>query len=126
MEILNYLYPQRNEFRDIQCLNGLWDFSVNQASLPGKDELSAINYDRTISVPGSWNEQFTDLHNHMGLGWYRRTVFLNKKDENIKVYLRIGAACNHSRVWINNKFIGKHRLGYLPGVFDRTDSSSNV
>jgi beta-glucuronidase len=118
---MNLLYPQENNFRRLLDLNGLWDFDIDPDDQgEGRGWGKTPDLHRTIAVPGSWNEQFTDLHDYMKAAWYRRTFFARKSDFAGRVFLRLGAACHHCRVWLNGTFLGEYRLGYLPAVFDAT------
>jgi beta-glucuronidase len=117
------LYPQTNAFRNQVSLNGLWDFDIdpeNRGESQGFPNAPELN--RTIAVPGSWNEQFSDLHDYLQAAWYRRQVFVDRLDESKRAFLRIGAACNHCQAWVNGGLVGEYRLGYLPACFDVTEA----
>ncbi len=117
------LYPQTNAFRSQILLNGLWNFEIdpeNQGEAQGIPDTP--NLGRTIAVPGSWNEQFSDLHNYLQTAWYHRSIFVPSLDESKRAFLRIGAACNHCRAWVNGVLVGEYRLGYLPACFDVTEA----
>lgn len=115
------LFPQENEFRGRVALDGLWSFAVDP---DGKGERlgwpSGPPAERLIGVPGSWNEQFPDLHNYHRAGWYSRDFHLPRQECDRRVLVRLGAACNHSTVWVNGRCAGGYPLGYLPAIFDVT------
>lgn len=120
---MNSLYPQTNEYRKRLGLEGLWDFAIDsEAALEARAYPAHPTPDRLIAVPGSWNEQFTDLHNYLGVAWYSRTVHLDALPAGTRAFLRVAAACNHSKVWLNGQCAGEYRIGFLPGVFDVTDA----
>lgn len=118
---MSLLSLQGNEFRSRTNLNGLWSFDIDP-----NDSGEARGFPvepllkRVIGVPGSWNEQFTDLHDYLKTAWYSRQFFCGKLPAGRRAYLRIGAACNHCKAWLNGAFLGEYRIGYLPSVFDAT------
>jgi beta-glucuronidase len=115
------LYPQENAFRARISLDGLWSFAVDP---DGAGERKGWSLrppaGRVVAVPGSWNEQFADLHDYHRAAWYSRSFHLPRQPGDRRVYLRLGAACHHSQVWVNGACAGAYPLGYLPAVFDIT------
>ena len=115
------LKPQRNLLRELICLDGYWAFRPDpaaegeQAGWPG-----ALTGDYELAVPGSWNEQRTQLENFFGRGWYATSFPAPATWVQRNVRLHFGAAQNHARVWINGQFAGEHRGGSLPFDCDIT------
>lgn len=115
------LFPQENEFRGRVGLDGLWSFEIDPdgaGEREGWPERPPAG--RIIGVPGSWNEQFADLHDYHRAGWYSRMFHLAAPPPGRRVYVRLGAACHHAKVWVNGAVAGEYPLGYLPAVFDVT------
>ena len=114
------LYPQLNRFRELFDISGIWEMAVDNEDIgEGKGWYKQIpNNTRPISVPGSWNDQYDDIHNYMGTVWYFKRFFVKSKWKEKLIWLRIGAAAYRAKIWINGTLIGKHEIGYLPFQFE--------
>jgi len=118
------LYPQTNAVRRLEDLSGIWEFAADP-----DDRGEVENWPRgfrpeaVVGVPGSWNEQLTELGlmNYVGPVWYQRTFFCHPQSSHRRLLLRFGSADFHARVWVNGVFCGEHSGGYLPFAFDVTD-----
>ncbi|MDG2394548.1 MAG: glycoside hydrolase family 2, partial [Thalassotalea sp.] len=53
-----------------------------------------------------------------GVAWYQKTILVEPKWKNNKIFIRFEAAMNHAEVWLNDKKIGEHLGGYLPFTLD--------
>ncbi|MGN6814100.1 MAG: beta-glucuronidase [Thermomicrobiales bacterium] len=116
------LYPQRNQARSLLDLSGLWQFQLD----PGAVGETAGWYrglpaPRTIAVPGSWNEQFTDADDYMGRAWYVTQVVVPASWRDQEVFLRVGSANYAARAWVNGVLVGTHEGGHLPFAFAITE-----
>ena len=71
------LYPQQNDLRNLLDLSGFWDFKLDPAEV-GETEswYNNLTEPRQIAVPGSWNEQFQDTREYMGVAWYARQFYV--------------------------------------------------
>ena len=117
MELM--LYPQQNSIRSRQQLDGVWSFQTDPHGAGEKEGWSdGLPLPRQIAVPGSWNEQVPDLANYFGLAWYETAFFPDAGWGGRPLRVRIGAANNNVRVWINGVFAGEHRGPYLPADLD--------
>ena len=115
------LYPQQNSIRSRQQLDGIWSFQTDPHEAGEKEGWSeGLPSPRQIAVPGSWNEQVPNLANYFGLAWYETAFFPDAAWRGRPLRLRIGAANNNVRVWINGAFAGEHRGPYLPADLDVT------
>ena len=66
----NILHPLQNEIRNRQDLSGIWDFQADPEETGEQmGRPFGLAEPRPMAVPGSWNEQFEDLQNYLGLGW---------------------------------------------------------
>lgn len=74
----------------------------------------------SVTVPHVWQEH-DELHEYTGTAWYRRSFSLDQKPEG-RMLLRFGAADYEATVWLNGTKIGANRGGYLPFVFDVSDT----
>jgi beta-glucuronidase len=115
------LYPQENPFRETKDLSGFWDFRLDPAG-QGEEQgwHAGFAAERLIAVPCSWNEQFQDLKNYFGSGWYQTRFHLPRGWQSQRVWLRVGSANYWANVWVNGEKVGSHAGGHLPFEFDIT------
>lgn len=116
------LYPKHNQCRDLINLSGFWNFSKDEEQVGERENwASDMPNKRDIAVPGSWNEQYSDLFQYMGKAWYQKEVFLGKEWTDKEVWLRIGSIFYRGKVWINGVLVGEHEGAHLPFEFKVTD-----
>lgn len=119
------LKPQTSSTRELQNLDGLWDFKVDfkdegfsegWATKPLSTKLKA-------PVPASYNELFTDLsiREHSGWVWYQRTVRVPRGWENERIFFRADSATHEGVVFVNGKEVVRHLGGYMPFSADITE-----
>ena len=115
------LYPQQNRWRSLVDLSGLWDFQTDPANAGEQAGwFNALPQPHLIAVPGSWNEQFMDLRDYVGVAWYVTRTTLPAAWQGQRIVLRIGSAVYGARVWIDGQPIGEHLGGNLPFAFEVT------
>ncbi|MEI6277113.1 MAG: beta-glucuronidase [Prolixibacteraceae bacterium] len=113
------LFPQQNEFRNVQNISGIWKFQKDSLAV-GETEnwQNGLAKSCDIAVPGSWNEQFTDSRDYLGLAWYEKEVFIPGSWKGQKIYIRVGSANYAAKVFVNGKPVGQHEGGHLPFAFN--------
>ena len=112
----DYVPIEKTEFSDPSfereewlSLNGEWYFSRD-----------AGVYDSSINVPYSWESPLSGNTNRgQGIGYYRRPIEWNPKNENI--FLVFGAVDYSCEVFVNEISVGTHVGGYSRFEFDVTD-----
>lgn len=115
------LYPIQNEVRNTLDLSGIWDFQADpQGSGEQEGWFNGLGVSRPIAVPGSWNEQYEDLFNYLGLAWYVRRTYVPAGWRGQRVFLRVGSACYQATVYVNGERVGSHEGGHLPFAFEVT------
>ncbi|ESS69995.1 beta-glucuronidase UidA [Methyloglobulus morosus KoM1] len=116
------LYPQQNLARNKFDLSGIWDFRIDP-DLVGEQQgwQNGVVNPRPIAVPGSWNEQYEDIYNYLGLAWYIKSTYIPQSWRGQRVFLRVGSACYFGTVYINGVKMGSHEGGHLPFAFEITD-----
>lgn len=116
------LHPQKNDCRTFITLDGIWRCTPDPGG-KGIDKrwYNGLLQDRPIAVPGSWNEQYRDLFDYFGVLWYEREIFIGSELSGKRLLLRIGSACNSSRVWINSVEAGGGWTAHLPLELDVSD-----
>ena len=125
-------YPRPQMTRpDWVNLNGLWDYAI----LP-KENSAPKTFDGKILVPYCVESELSGVQKPLLPSqrlWYRRTFPLSFREPHggaslrgaesgVRVLLHFGAVDDECDVWVNGKFVGEHRGGYLPFTFDITDS----
>lgn len=112
---------QRNLYRDALPMSGLYQFATDPKGV-GETErwFDGVPAARPIAVPASWNEQYQDLDDFCGTAWYERREFVPEAWRGRRILLRVGAAANLAKVWVNGAFAGEHEGGSLPFEFDVT------
>ena len=97
-----------------------WQFMPDRDVRYSNDNLPAADSKdwRPILVGQSWNAQFDDLRDYMGVGWYRASINLAKPLGTQKALLRFGAVDYFAEVFLNGKPVGQHEGGYTPFAFE--------
>ncbi len=115
------LYPQSNLLRQSIDLSGFWDFRFDP------DEAGEVAGwpngfpgGRPIAVPASWNDQFEEWRDDLGLAWYQIRFDLPWSWEQRQVRLRFNSVNYLAEVWLNGVHLGQHEGGHLPFEFDVT------
>jgi beta-glucuronidase len=113
------LYPQQNQYRNLMDLSGVWDFQTDPTGC-GEDAnwMNFLPAPRPLAVPGSWNEQYGDLYDYLGAGWYQRTFYVPAGWRGQTVSVRVGSANYAAQVWLNGVKVGIHEGGHLPFAFE--------
>ena len=116
------LYPQQNDKRNLLDLSGFWDFKLDPDEVgEAGGWFNGLSTPRSIAVPGSWNEQFQDTRDYMGMAWYACQVYVPGGWQGQRLFIRVGSANYAAKVWVNGTPVGWHEGGHLPFVFDITN-----
>lgn len=125
------------ERKDIEILNGEWDFGFKKAKRCFKfstDEKRAFEllqmseypyeaniFTHKINVPFCVESELSGIQykDFINMVWYKKTVEI-KKDGN-RVFLCFGAVDHLTTVLVNGKLAGRHKGGYTSFKFDITD-----
>ncbi len=118
------------ERKDIEILNGEWDFGFQKAKFGFKfstDEKRAFEiknlntYTHKINVPFCVESELSGIGytGFINMVWYRKNV--NVKKNGNRVVLHIGAGDHLTTVLVNGKCVGRHKGGYTSFQFDITD-----
>lgn len=113
------LFPQENSNRSISDLSGIWEFKKDPENIGIKNQwFNGLTETRSIAVPGSWNEQFTDSRDYLDAVWYQTEAFVPENWSDEEVWIRFGSVNYHATVWVNGRQLGIHEGGHLPFAFD--------
>jgi hypothetical protein len=99
-----------------------WQFLADRAGTLKPDDATRAGGWRDARVGLSWNAQFADLRDYMGVGWYRTSFDVPSLTDGRRALVRFGAVDYFSEVYVNGKFVGTHEGGYTPFVFDVTEA----
>ena len=113
------LFPQQNDLRNTLNLSGIWQFKKDSLEVGEKENWqNSLTDTRSIAVPGSWNEQFADSRDYLGMVWYEKETYVPTAWKGQRIFIRVGSANYAAKLWINGQFVGKHEGGHLPFAFD--------
>lgn len=121
------LYPQMNEKRFLTDLNGVWDFTFGTEVLEEKYLKNPIEDGEKIYVPGSYNDQKSDIRfrDHYGYVYYQTTFAVPKILLSDRIVLRFGAVTHKCVVYLNGIKIASHTGGFLPFEIEINDNILN-
>ncbi|MFQ5770222.1 MAG: sugar-binding domain-containing protein, partial [bacterium] len=95
------LYPQTNRCRTVLEQSGFWEMKIDRKDIGiEKSWQKGFNADAFIGVPGSWNEQLSELGlmNYIGKIWYQLTFTIPAALSNKKLMLRFGSVDFYAKV----------------------------
>ncbi len=126
---LQTIISAQTQVRKVVSFDPGWRFL--KADAEGAEKIS---YDdskwRKLDVPHDWSiEGPYDRNNPTsrgggylpaGVGWYRKTFYLDDSYNNKKVSIQFDGVMANSDVWINGYHLGKRPYGYISFVYDVT------
>ncbi|MDL2302408.1 DUF4982 domain-containing protein [Lachnospiraceae bacterium OttesenSCG-928-D06] len=82
-----------------------------------------LPHDWAISMP--FNREMDQgeqqgFRDRWGIGWYKRTIHLEKKQEDYCYYLNFGGVYENCTIWVNEKEAGSYKYGYSSFKIDVT------
>ena len=110
-------YPRPQFVRaDWLCLNGTWQFEIDQADSGLERGLLTRDLNDTIIVPFCPESTLSGVENRDFLNavWYRRTVTIPAGWRDRRVLLHFQAVDYDTTVWVNGVEVGRHRGGFTP------------
>ena len=116
-EIPRNEYPRPQFVReDWLCLNGEWQFEIDQGDSGIHRGLLERDLIDKITVPFCPESKLSGIENHdyYNAVWYRRTVTIPSKWAGKRVLLHFQAVDYDSTVWVNDTEVGRHRGGFSP------------
>lgn len=100
-----------------------WEFALNKCE---ENSFRAVSlpHDWAISAPfdKSMDEgEAQGFRNRWGVGWYRKSYYLDKVKPNYCYYLDFGGIYENSTVWVNGSEAGGRKYGYSSFCLEITD-----
>jgi beta-galactosidase/beta-glucuronidase len=121
MDVPRNKYP-RPQFvrRQWQCLNGPWQFEIDNADDGIDRGLRDRDLERTITVPFCPESALSGIEHtdFMAAVWYRRTVTLPRQWAGRRTLLHFQAVDYDATVWANGVEVGRHIGGFTPFACD--------
>ena len=114
-------YPRPQFVRsDWLCLNGEWQFEVDQGDSGLERGLLDRDLTDTIVVPFCPESALSGIANtdFLNVVWYRQTVQIPSEWGNRRVLLHFQAVDYDTTVWVNSIEVGRHRGGFTPFTCD--------
>jgi beta-galactosidase/beta-glucuronidase len=117
MSIARPEYPRPQFVRpDWLCLNGDWQFEIDQGDSGLERGLVGRELSGTIRVPFCPESKLSGVGNpdFMAAVWYRRTVTIPEAWAGRRVLLHFQAVDYDATVWIDGVEVARHRGGFTP------------
>lgn len=114
----------RPDFERMQWLNlnGVWQFEFDSLNV-GKEKLwfnNNTDFSKKITVPFPWGSNLSGIKDEADIAWYSKSIVLDNKWNNKRVFITIGASDWETEVWFDGHYLGKHQGGYTPFSFELT------
>ena len=106
-----------------ECLNGYWDYAIVNKS-DKENTRPPKQWDGKILVPFSPEAPLSGVERQLQPGeylWYHRCLNVEKTGDTKRCLLHFGAVDERCHGYVNGKYVGSHRGGYLPFTWDITD-----
>lgn len=116
-------YPRPQFVRpDWLCLNGPWQFEIDQGDSGLDRGLVNRALKQRITVPFCPESKLSGVGNtdYLNAVWYRRDVLIPKAWKGRRVLLHFQASDYDTFVWANGEEVGRHRGGMTPFACDLT------
>ena len=117
------MQPARSEYPrpqferpDWLCLNGQWEFEIDQGDSGIDRGLLERELGSTITVPFCPESRLSGVasQDFLNAVWYRRTVTIPAAWAGRRVLLHFQAVDYDATVWVNGVEVGRHRGGFSP------------
>jgi beta-glucuronidase len=124
--------------RQTELLSGDWHFTVDQYDMGLRSQwhleeqvdktgrLLPLDYDfeqwETVHVPSCWNLTQREYFYYESTGIYTRKFHYQSHEANERVFLKIGAASYHAKIFLNKQFLGSHDGASTPFYVEITDT----
>ena len=106
--------------RQVINLDQGWRFGLSNVTKPTEARPFVT---KSITIPHTWNNR--DIQSggkfHTGGGWYERHLLITENElKTRELFLKFDAVSSVADVYVNNRFLGKHKGGFSAFCFDAT------
>ncbi|MBI1257403.1 MAG: beta-galactosidase [Chloroflexi bacterium] len=122
-------YPRPQFVReDWLCLNGEWEFEIDQGDSGLDRGLAERPLNSKIIVPFCPESELSGINNrdYLEVVWYRKQVTIPAAWGDKKVLLHFQACDYDTTVWVNGVEVGRHRGGSTPFSFPLTSKAGET
>lgn len=120
-------YPRPQFARaDWLCLNGEWQFEIDQGDSGLERGLLERDLNSRIIVPFCPESRLSGVENldYLNAVWYRRSVTIPQAWAGRRVLLHFQAVDYDATVWVNGAEVGRHRGGFSPFTCDLSGAAA--
>lgn len=120
-------YPRPQFVREQwMCLNGVWEFEVDQADSGAGRDLLRRGLNQRILVPFAPESELSGIcaSDFLEAVWYRRVVPIPADWAGKRLLLHFQAVDHDATVWVNGAQAGRHRGGFSSFTLDITALAS--
>nr|WP_319398812.1 sugar-binding domain-containing protein [uncultured Carboxylicivirga sp.] len=114
--------------RTTKNFNFNWKFNKGDINNGESTELNDslwldIDLPHDWGIKESFSEEWASGTGYLpgGIGWYRKSFFVDKEEEGRKVFIYFGGISNNSTVWVNGNEVGYRPNGYVSFYYDISD-----
>ncbi len=98
-----------------------WQFLTDSSGTLTVENLPSTGW-RPAVANRSWNAQFDDLRDYVGVGWYKTTIEIPPAARQGHVLVHFGAVDHFAEVFVNGTKVGSHEGAYTPFRLDVTEA----
>jgi beta-galactosidase/beta-glucuronidase len=116
-------YPRPQFARqEWMCLNGVWEFEVDQGDSGADRDLLRRALNQQIVVPFAPESELSGIgaSDFLEAVWYRRVVQIPARWADMRLLLHFQAVDHDATVWVNGVEAGRHRGGFSSFTLDIT------
>jgi beta-galactosidase/beta-glucuronidase len=128
MDIPRNEYPRPQFVRpEWRCLNGEWQFEMDQGDSGLERGLLARPLNDKITVPFCPESQLSGIGNtdYQNAVWYRREIEVPAAWSGQRVLLHLQACDYDTTIWVDGRKVRRHRGGFTPITCTLRDSSES-
>jgi len=125
---LSLLLSAQTSYRNRVSINDNWKFSITDSINYYTDSNFDDSKWETINLPHDWSikSKFSKDYSGRnawlpgGIAWYRKTIFIDKKDENKEFKIEFDGVYKNASLWVNEHYVGTQHDGYTSFYYNIT------
>ena len=102
-----------------ESINESWRHVTQDVTGAEKSDFQDLSWQK-VNLPHTWNntDAYTFKKYYRGIGWYRKDLFLTKKQIDKKLFVNFEGVFVKADIYVNGKFVGEHKGGYTAFTYD--------